>query len=283
MLDFIDDMMYKLEQEKHYNYYSSAFATVEEKLKNIKVVKSLQKLVFSYPFDESLVDYIEFEKNNFSGKSKLSQKKLDHYYYNCNYECIIFQLCLEDRWAVVSDLTRRTSKNLCSKIAKGVLDFKALDLEMKNMDAKINAKLMKRLDIVAMTTTGACKYRQLLRKVKTKIVLVEEAAEVLEAQIVTSLSHHTEQLILIGDHQQLRPKVNSYELSEDFGLSVSLFERLVSQGIDHVVLNTQRRMRPEISRIIKLIYNDLQDHSSVKNFPSIRYWFCFSNFQGTLL
>jgi superfamily I DNA and/or RNA helicase len=39
------------------------------------------------------------------------------------------------------------------------------------------------------------------------IVLVEEAGELLEAHVLTSLSPSTKHLILIGDHKQLRPKV----------------------------------------------------------------------------
>ncbi len=40
-----------------------------------------------------------------------------------------------------------------------------------------------------------------------QIVVCEEAAEVLEAHVLACLSPQTEQLILIGDHEQLRPKV----------------------------------------------------------------------------
>jgi len=52
-----------------------------------------------------------------------------------------------------------------------------------------------------MTTTGAAKYKQMLRKLKSKIMLVEEAAEILEAHIITSISNDAQSLILIGDHQ----------------------------------------------------------------------------------
>ena len=41
----------------------------------------------------------------------------------------------------------------------------------------------------------------------SQIIICEEAAEVLEAHVLASLSPQTEQLILIGDHDQLRPKV----------------------------------------------------------------------------
>ena len=52
--------------------------------------------------------------------------------------------------------------------------------------------------VVGMTTTGAAKYQDVLQGLKPKIVIVEEAAEVLEAYITTALSESCEQLILIG-------------------------------------------------------------------------------------
>lgn len=53
-------------------------------------------------------------------------------------------------------------------------------------------------------TQGAAKYRQILQKVEPRIVIVEEAAEVLEAHTIATLSKACQHLILIGDHQQVR-------------------------------------------------------------------------------
>lgn len=74
----------------------------------------------------------------------------------------------------------------------------------------------------------------------------------LEAHILTSLTSTIEHLILIGDHQQLPPKVEVYELQQESGrgydLNVSLFERLVRQGtVGLVMLEEQRRMRQNIA------------------------------------
>ena len=44
------------------------------------------------------------------------------------------------------------------------------------------------------------------------MVIVEEAGEVFEAHILASLAPTTEHLILIGDHEQLRPKPQLYAL-----------------------------------------------------------------------
>ena len=79
-----------------------------------------------------------------------------------------------------------------------------------------------------MTTTGAAKYKSMLRKLNTKIMIVEEAAEILEAHITTSISHDAEHLILIGDHKQLKPSVNVFELEAKYNLQISMFERLIN-------------------------------------------------------
>lgn len=57
--------------------------------------------------------------------------------------------------------------------------------------------------------SGAAKYRQILQKVEPQIVIVEEAAEVLEAHTITTLSKACQHLILIGDHQQVTFMTNA--------------------------------------------------------------------------
>lgn len=43
-----------------------------------------------------------------------------------------------------------------------------------------------------MTTTGAARYQTQLQEVSPRIILVEEAAEVLESHLVTSLTQNCE-------------------------------------------------------------------------------------------
>ena len=52
---------------------------------------------------------------------------------------------------------------------------------------KIELHVLQRACVVGMTTTGAAKFRHLLRQMHPRIVLVEEAAEILEQQVITSL------------------------------------------------------------------------------------------------
>ena len=52
-----------------------------------------------------------------------------------------------------------------------------------------------------MTTTGRAKYQELMKNISFPIVVVEEAAEVFEAHVISSISEGTEHLILVGDHE----------------------------------------------------------------------------------
>ncbi len=122
-----------------------------------------------------------------------------------------------------------------------------------------------------MTTTGAAKYNHIIKAIKPKIVVVEEAAEIFEPHIFTSISRSVQQLILIGDHKQLRPKPNCYELQTKYNFNVSLFERLATNGCPVQTLNIQHRMRPEIASLITpAIYKELYNHESVENYDAIK-------------
>ena len=66
-----------------------------------------------------------------------------------------------------------------------------------------------------------------------------------------------------GDHEQLRPKAEQYELTVEsrrgYDLDRSLFERLQRQGFPVATLAAQRRMRPAISALIRApVYPELQ-------------------------
>ncbi|KAI2471127.1 P-loop containing nucleoside triphosphate hydrolase protein [Annulohypoxylon bovei var. microspora] len=147
-------------------------------------------------------------------------------------------------------------------------------------------------DIIGVTTTGLAKNLEMLRKLDTKVLLCEEAGEVLESHILTALLPSVEHAILVGDHLQLRPHIGNYELSvvnpngERYALDVSLFERLVRPTrptdlrLPFDMLEIQRRMHPSISSlIIDTLYHDLKDSGEVGDYPEVvgmrrrLYWF----------
>jgi hypothetical protein len=65
-------------------------------------------------------------------------------------------------------------------------------------------KVMRQSSVVGITTTSASIHRRLLHALAPRVILFEEAAQVLEAHVLAALSPRTQHLIMIGDHKQLR-------------------------------------------------------------------------------
>ncbi|KAI5796314.1 DEAD box helicase, partial [Peziza echinospora] len=144
-----------------------------------------------------------------------------------------------------------------------VKDFKIASLER-------DAYILEGAKVVGMTNTGLAKYRSLIGSIRPRVVMIEEAAESLEGPIITACFPTVEHLILVGDHQQLRPQCNSRELGiAPFNLGISMFERLVNNQIGFDRLKVQFRMRPEIRCLLSPIYDDLTDHKSVLEKPPV--------------
>ncbi|KAK7551475.1 hypothetical protein IWX49DRAFT_534115 [Phyllosticta citricarpa] len=169
---------------------------------------------------------------------------------------------------IVYNYLKRQAKNIISSevrvLAKGYYDA-AIRRTAGRWEEDVF--LLKKQKIIGMTTTGFSKYRALVSALQPKVVLIEEAAETLEAPVAVTCVPSLEHLILVGDHQQLRPhcQVRAYE-NEPFNLNMSLFERLVKNGVEYDTLRRQRRMIPEVRRLLQPIYGDLiADHNIVKD------------------
>ena len=125
---------------------------------------------------------------------------------------------------------------------------------------------LRKANVIGMTTTGLSKYRPLISSLKPKIIIIEEAAEVIEAPITAACMESVEHLILVGDHQQLQGHCNISELEGDpYHLSMSMFERLVGNAIPFKTLLHQRRMMPEFRQLLQPLYPHLEDHDEVLN------------------
>ena len=140
----------------------------------------------------------------------------------------------------------------------------------KNMQL-IKLRCLQKADVIGLTTTAAARDNALISQVQSKILIVEEAAEVLEPQLVAALTKHTQHVILIGDHKQLRPKTIDHIIGREYQLDISMFERLVKNNFPHATLTVQHRMRPEISQIVsKHIYDGiLHDHEDTLKYDNI--------------
>ena len=175
----------------------------------------------------------------------------------------LWSLSKEDRCVLYKHWLGLKQKMLLLMVEEMSDQFSALCAEVEELTRQIDLCILKEAAVIGMTTTGAAKNSQLIRQLKPRIVVVEEAAEVLEAHIIANLTPQVQHLILIGDHQQLRPSNAEFALSKHANIDISLFERLIKNGVEHVTLNYQHRMRPQISSLVRPIYPELLDHDVV--------------------
>lgn len=134
---------------------------------------------------------------------------------------------------------------VCEKAKK----YAELAQEAKIGKWEVEHCYLKQARIIGMTTTGLSKYRGLIQSLRPRVILIEEAAEILEGFVSVTCMQSVEHLILVGDHQQLRGSVNDHGLEGNpFYLDVSMFERLVRNQMNFTQLKRQRRMIPEVSR-----------------------------------
>ncbi|KAL9947569.1 hypothetical protein ACHAP9_006960 [Verticillium nonalfalfae] len=153
--------------------------------------------------------------------------------------------------------------------------FDDIQRQVDYLFAEAKRNFIKTKRIVGCTTTAASMHSSLISAFAPDVVMVEEAGEILEAHILAALQPCVQQLILIGDHKQLRPKVNNYTLTVEHGggfdLNRSLFERLILQGHRHTTLCKQHRMHPDISQLVRqMTYPELLDGDKTSEHPIIR-------------
>ncbi|KAJ8401480.1 hypothetical protein AAFF_G00383990 [Aldrovandia affinis] len=185
--------------------------------------------------------------------------------------CDLWALPYKQRWSLYRLWQSKYRSDIRSRILQSENEYQKTVSRIDELRNLEDETVLRNASVIGMTTTCAARYRRVLQAIRPRIVVVEEAAEVLEAHIITTLTPACQHLILIGDHQQLRPSATVYELARNFNLEVSLFERLIRMDVPYVRLDYQHRMRPELARLLTPhIYDKLENHSSVNLYENIK-------------
>ncbi|BEJ11584.1 hypothetical protein CspHIS471_0200440 [Cutaneotrichosporon sp. HIS471] len=125
-------------------------------------------------------------------------------------------------WAFSQFERRQLSRKLESEAKKSLdegsmASFQKLasrhkESRTKFEEAKDNVRvsLLKEIDLVGATTNGAAKLGSVMKGFAPKVLVIEEAGQVLEAHVLATLFPSVQHVIAIGDPLQLRPSVNVY-------------------------------------------------------------------------
>ncbi|PNH08303.1 NFX1-type zinc finger-containing protein 1 [Tetrabaena socialis] len=187
----------------------------------------------------------------------------------------VWCLSQQQRMQLAAQWLREARERWAEDLAGALVRRNELQTEVRSLHDSSSRAVLRAARVIGCTSTGAAMYKELLRDadVDPGVVLVEEAGELLEAHVLTCLSRRTKQLIMIGDHKQLRPKVECWSLAVQSGaghdLNVSLFERLVLSGFPHATLAVQHRMHPDISALVRPTYPALVDAERVRQHPPV--------------
>ncbi|KAJ4366237.1 hypothetical protein N0V83_007873 [Neocucurbitaria cava] len=254
--------------------------------------------------DQSLLDHLEFSDDSEyfdafvvpKGKDGMilvgkKNKKIDKYYllkrWSNGQDAGLFKANAMQEYPHIWNIDLQSRRELLAKWPKEMLEEQVAEIakladsyntcqgRIRRLLREKDSYVLSQKRVIGCTTTAAAMYTEVIQKASPGIILVEEAGEILESHILTAMTSATKQLVLIGDHKQLRPKVNNYDLTvekgDGYNLNVSLFERLVLNGVSHTTLNKQHRMRPEISTLIRsLTYPELEDAETTKGRAPLR-------------
>ncbi|KIM96281.1 hypothetical protein OIDMADRAFT_58618 [Oidiodendron maius Zn] len=131
------------------------------------------------------------------------------------------------------------------------------------------ARTLQEADVIVCTVAAAAKVT-LAENFHPTVVYLDEAARVTELKTLIPFGRYTPfAFILSGDHKQLRPTVLSANRQPEFlnpfqnQVLLSLFERLIAAGQEHMMLKIQHRCMGEIPGwVSKRFY-----HNQVKRAP----------------
>jgi hypothetical protein len=193
----------------------------------------------------------------------------------------IFSFSVAKRQRLYSEWSEEILDPIRRSLLANLKAYEDAKAGINQIRAEVDHRVLMGANVIGVTTSGLARNLDLLRRLNSKVLLVEEAGEVLEAHLLTAMLPSIEHAILIGDHQQLRPKAQNYELScenarSEVKMDISLFERLVNpnenenRAVQFVTLEVQRRMHPSISTLIRsTLYPELQDSPEVVKYPEV--------------
>lgn len=173
--------------------------------------------------------------------------------------------------------SKKIKQSKWRKYAKEVEEILLESLVSKHKSSFPNARvarqgIIKNAQVVFCTLSGAgsvgmCDFAQ-----EFDALVIDEAAQAVEASTLIPFKFRPRRVILVGDHRQLPATVISKKLL-DMGYDRSLFQRFVENGSRVFLLDRQYRMHPSISEFpSSYFYKDkLVQDAKMKDWTARKY------------
>lgn len=114
------------------------------------------------------------------------------------------------------------TKDETARLFENLDESRKIRATIDNVHADVNKQALLQADVIGVATTGLARNIDLLRHLQSKVIICEEAAEVMEPHLLSAFLPGVEHLIQIGDHQQLRPQIRDclqFSIETQVGLS----------------------------------------------------------------
>ena len=118
---------------------------------------------------------------------------------------------------------------------------------------QLKEMVIKEASLIYSTVNGGG--RKVFDLVFFDVCVVDEATQLVEAELAIVLREQLRCLVLVGDEKQLPSTVIS-SVASKLGYGESLFDRLLKLKFPYSILNTQYRMHPKISEFPRLQFYD---------------------------
>lgn len=152
----------------------------------------------------------------------------------------------------------RIGPNYHPSIEEYCLDYmvnkKIENNEVKEIE-KLKQEILLGVKIVCSTLSIAGSNTLLTLNQKFDTVIIDEAGQSIEISSLIPLKYNCERLILVGDPKQLSSTVFS-KTAIKYNYDLSLFKRFQDAGQEVVILKTQYRMNPYLSKFISETFYD---------------------------
>ncbi|KAL9108008.1 MAG: hypothetical protein Q9187_008350, partial [Circinaria calcarea] len=125
----------------------------------------------------------------------------------------LFGMSLTERQILYQDWVRSIRESLTAQLHEAIGTYTESKEKLRQCRRDLDLRCLEGAYVVGLTTSGLARNIDLLRRLNPKVVIYEEAGEILEAHTLTALLPSVEHAILIGDHEQLRPQIQNYDLS----------------------------------------------------------------------
>ncbi|CAD8059634.1 unnamed protein product [Paramecium primaurelia] len=155
----------------------------------------------------------------------------------------------------------------CLLFEKTYRKFQKMSQTLNDLNDSFDIKKLNEYEIIGVTFSDAAYYNNILTQLNSKVLIIEEADQVLKSDITTILANNIKRLILIGNQVDLEESLKRYNQK-----NIPLFRRLtqdtivIKKKIPQVILSTQRRMEKRINDFVSIFYpkNDLVDKNLIQ-------------------